>query len=272
MAVIYLPDGHVYKSCDTEESINWTSVTKFIGNFKPKFDAKLAAYKASHNSKSKWYRKTPEEIMAIWDKEKDRSINTGTNYHEQRELDTLGISSIQREGLDLPIIAPIIKEGVKYAPLQKLTPGIYPEHFMYLKSAGICGQADRVEAMKDKIHVFDYKTNKEIKKEGYKQWNGVVQKMLGPCAHLDDCNYNHYALQLSTYMYMILKHNPSLEPGDLVLQHVIFKKESDDENGYPIYMKDINGNPVVHEVVLHKLPYLKTEVINMIDWFKYNER
>ena len=124
----------------------------------------------------------------------------------------------------------IIQDNVKHAPIQRLSEGIYPEHFVYLKSAGICGQADRVEVIQDTVDVVDYKTNKRIDKESYKDWQGISKKMLGPLAHLDDCNYNHYSLQLSLYLFIILKHNPRYKPGRLILQHVIFEKES--ENKY----------------------------------------
>ena len=44
MAIIFKEEGHVYESTDTDK-INWTSVTSFIGMFKPKFDAKAQAKK-----------------------------------------------------------------------------------------------------------------------------------------------------------------------------------------------------------------------------------
>jgi hypothetical protein len=267
----FTTENHQYKSIDPNEDINWLSVTKFIALFKPKFDEVTASEKASKNKKSKWYGIPPVEIRNIWEKEKDRSISTGSFYHEQREIDVLGVDSIKRNGIDLPIFAPIIQDNIKYAPTQRLVQGIYPEHLAYLKSAGICGQADRIEVFADVVDVFDYKTNKEIKKEGFRKYDGTVDKMYGPCAHLDDCNYSHYSLQLSVYMYMILKHNPNLKPGKLVLQHVKFKKERDDEYGYPIYFKDSNGDPVVHEVVQYDVRYLEKEVIGMINHLKLNK-
>ena len=85
---------------------------------------------------------------------------------------------------------------------------------------------------------MDYKTNKEIKTEGFKNYEGITQKMLFPLNHLDDCNLNHYTLQLSLYMYIILKHNPRLSAGKLTLQHVVFEEEFDkDPYGYPLYYK-----------------------------------
>jgi hypothetical protein len=40
---------------------------------------------------------------------------------------------------------------LKIAPNQKLDPGVYPEHMVYLKSAGICGQSDLVEVVNGKV-------------------------------------------------------------------------------------------------------------------------
>lgn len=163
-------------------------------------------------------------------------------------------------------------DGMKHAPIQRLTEGIYPEHFVFLKSAGLCGQSDRVEVVKDIIDVIDYKTNKEIKKTSFVNWEGISQKMLGPCAHLDDCNFNHYALQLTTYLYIMLKHNPNYKPGKLILHHVIFERDGEDKFGDPILKLDINNKPIVKTVVPYEVPYLKQEVISMINWLKENPR
>jgi hypothetical protein len=176
--------------------------------------------------------------------------------------------TIKRNGIELPIINPVEQDGVKLAPDQFLSSGIYPEHMVYLKSAALCGQADRVEVVADKINLFDYKTNKEIKTKGFTNWEGITKKMHTPCNHLDDCNFNHYALQLSTYMYIMLKHNHNLKPGKMELHHIIFEKDGEDENGYPIVTVDDMGDPVVKNVIPYEVPYLKKEVRNMIKYIK----
>ena len=56
-----------------------------------------------------------------------------------------------------------------------------------------------------------------------------------------DCNKMHYALQLSTYAYMLQKRNPDLNIKKLMLIHY-----------------DHDGN-----VTNHELPYLKDEVVLM---------
>lgn len=272
MAVIFKAENHSYESLDPNERINWLGVTSFVSMFKQPFDPVAQSIKSSKNSRSKWYGIDPVKIQKIWANEGDRGMSNGTKYHDQRESDLLTIDTITRLGRPIPIIKPIFEGGVKQAPVQKLTEGIYPEHFVYLKSAGLCGQSDRVEVVYDHADVIDYKTNKEIKKESFRNWEGIHQMMTGPVAHLQDCNFNHYALQLSIYLYIILKHNPVYKPGKLMLHHIIFEKTGDDKFGYPILKIDNEGNPVVKEVVPYECPYLKTEVIAMINWLKDNPR
>tara|TARA_B110000503_G_C7157013_1_gene417789 strand:+ start:2569 stop:3399 length:831 start_codon:yes stop_codon:yes gene_type:complete len=271
MSVVFKSENHKYESLDPNERIDWISVTSFVAMFKQKFDPIAQSIKSSKNKRSKWYGLPPEEIQAHWAKEGDRAITAGTFYHDQREADLMEIDTINRQGVAIPIIKPIFMDGLKHAPVQRLGEGIYPEHFIFLKSAGICGQSDRVEVVKDIIDVIDYKTNKEIKKTSFVNWEGKSQKMLGPCAHLDDCNFNHYSLQLSIYMYMILKHNPRYKPGKLMLHHVIFEKDGEDKWSNPILKKNFLGEPLVKTVVPYEVPYLKSEVNTMINWLKDNK-
>jgi len=270
MSVTFQAENHSYKSIDPADEIEWISATTFVGLFKDKFDAEKIANKVSKNKKSKWYGMTPEEIQDAWSSEGKRATDLGTWYHNQREEDITGIETLEKYGIELKIFKPIIENNIKYAPEQKLIPGVYPEHFVYLKSAGLCGQSDLVEVVNNEIHILDYKTNKEIKKESYKNWEGISQKMTGPCSNLDDCNLNHYALQLSAYMYIILKHNPKYKPGKLILHHISFEEESKDKFGNPVAKRDQDGNPIVKEVVPYELPYLKTEILSMINWLHDN--
>lgn len=92
-----------------------------------------------------------------------------------------------------------------------------------------------------------HNTNKKIETTSFfdnKSKKSVMMKY--PLNHLQDCNYNHYTLQLSTYAWMIQKLNPEFEIEDLVLVHF-----------------DHNDNMTVYH-----LPYLKEEVIKMLSHFK----
>ena len=273
MAVIFREEDHSYTSIDEnleKDNITWTSVTTLVGKFKPKFDSKAQSKKSVKNKKSKWFGLTPEEVRDIWENETKRAIKLGNWYHNQREEGILDFKTIEREGVEVPIIRPIMDaNGIKIAPEQKMEPGVYPEHFAYLKSAAICGQADLVTVVNNKINIIDYKTNKEIKEKGFTNWEGITSKMFKPVNHLDDCNLNHYSLQLSLYAYIIKKHNPTLKVGGLALQHVKFKIAGMDKNGYPI-SELTNGEPVIDDVKIYELPYLKDEVRSIIMWLKDN--
>jgi hypothetical protein len=244
-------------------------VTTVVSSLKKPFDAKKTAQKVSKNTKSKWHGIEPKIIEEIWANEAKRAVDLGTWYHNQREADLCSLASIEREGTVVPIFAPLpLKDGIKYAPSQKLEPGVYPEHMVYLKSAGICGQSDLVEVVNGRVNIIDYKTNKEIKMESFKDWEGISEKMLHPISNLDDCNFNHYSLQLSIYMYMILKHNPKLLPGTIYIHHIVFETEGKDKWGYPIAKLDLNGEPIVKDVNLIPVPYLYDEVIAVINHMK----
>lgn len=267
MGLTFKEEGHLYENTDPNETIKWTSVTTVVGKLKEPFP-KNQAEKSSKNKKSPWYGMDPKKITAIWGKENKRATGLGTYYHNQREDDLCSFETLTVNGIELPIIPPKVNGGVKYSPEQKLIPGVYPEHFVYLKSAGICGQADYVDVVDGVVNILDYKTNKEIKKNSFVNWEGVSKKMLGPIAHIEDCNLMHYTIQMSIYMYIILKHNRGLKPGKLTLQHITFEKEGDDEYGYPITKYDENGDPVIKEVTPIEVPYMKEEVVNIINWLK----
>jgi hypothetical protein len=269
--IVFNADDHSYKSLD-DENIKWISVTTLVSHFKKPFDAKKIAAKVTKNKNSKWYGIDPVIIQQIWDNESERSIVLGSWYHDQRESDLCALASMEREGVTIPVFKPNeIKEGVKTAPLQKLEPGVYPEHMVYLRSAGICGQSDLVEVVNGKVNIIDYKTNKEIKKESYVSWEGISDKLAPPVDSLDDCNFYHYALQLSIYMYIILKHNPKLKPGRIFIHHITFEVEGEDKWGYPISKRDNNGDPIVKEVIPIAMPYLIDEVLAIFHYIQDNK-
>jgi len=269
MILTFTPQQHKYNSVEPD-GINWLSVTSFISNFKQPFEADLIAEKSSKSKKSKWYGMTPEAIKDAWKSEANRATTLGTWYHNCREKDICEVETMERHGVVIPVVKPIEKEGIKYSPNQKLSSGVYPEHMVYLKSSGLCGQSDLVEVVNGEVHITDYKTNKEIKAEGYTNWEGVTQKMLPPLSHLDDCNLNHYTLQLSIYMFMILKHNPKLKFGSLTIHHIIFEEVDKNKFGNPITALDSNGDPIVKDIVQYDLPYLKQEVISLLHWLEDN--
>ncbi len=261
--------NHSYSSIDPSNKIDWIGVSTLISHFKPGFDPVAGSIKASRNPKSKWYGLDPVKIQQIWKGESARSLEMGTWYHGKTEKGILSSDTFQDQDKSYSVIKPIVKDNIKYAPVQTLQEGhIYPEHMVYLQSEGICGQTDRVDVFNNLVNIEDYKTSKVIKQEGFKNWEGITARMKDPLSHLDDCSLVHYTLQMSLYLYMILKHNPLLKPGKLTLKHIIFELESEDQYGYPVYAKDANGEFIIKEIKPYEVPYLKVEVISILNFLK----
>jgi len=156
----------------------------------------------------------------------------------------------------------LFQDGIKIAREQELEDGIYPEHLIYNQKLKIAGQSDLVFVAGGYVDINDYKTNKEIVMTSYGS-PANPKMMLTPVATLMDCNYWHYALQLSIYMKLILLRNKDLNPGNLTLDHVEFVLQGRDKYGFPIVkMKD--GYPVVRKKTKIPTPYLEKEAIAIL--------
>ena len=70
---------------------------------------------------------------------------------------------------------------------------------------GICGMVDQLfwNNKTNELQIWDWKTNKEIKRSN--RW----QKFKGPLSHLDVCEFNTYSLQLSLYRFFNRKKTPT---------------------------------------------------------------
>jgi hypothetical protein len=270
--IYFEPENHSYASI-VPDGIDWVSATRLLGFLKQPFDAGPMSEKSAKSRKGKWYGMTPSFIRAAWKAEADRSINLGNFYHDNQEEHLLREEAFVSPDGELLRVYPSPRDehGRKIAAPQRLAAGAYPEHMVYLKSHGICGQSDLPYVSGNTVSIIDYKTNKEIKTAGYTDWRGNSQKMLGPVSHLDDCNFNHYALQLSLYLYIILRHNLKLLPGELIIHHVRFEEHPfTDQFGFPVHQLDEAGNPIVKEVIPYPVPFLKAEVVAVLHWWERN--
>lgn len=88
--------------------------------------------------------------------------------------------------------------------------GLYPEYLIYYDNPKlnlhIAGQIDLIVKSGNDIYIIDHKTNAKIDLKGF--YNSALRttdKMKFPLTNLDECNYNHYQLQLSMYAWMLQK-------------------------------------------------------------------
>jgi hypothetical protein len=52
------------------------------------------------------------------------------------------------------------------------------------------------------------------------------------------------------------------------LHHIIFEKVGEDKYGNPITAVDDQGNPIVKEIVQYTVPYMKQEVLTIMNYLK----
>lgn len=204
----------------------------------------LALYDINENE----FNATQQAILDEWQQTNLESQTRGTKIHAMLENSVLGKPNgvtFKKFGIGGKFIC----KGRDYHELN-LDSGAYPEYLIGLEIVkdlfGISGQIDLLLKQGNKITIVDYKTNKEIKtKSYYDSKTKTSQKMKYPLNTLDDVNYYHYTMQLSTYAWIIQKLHPELEIDDLILIHF-----------------DHNGNQTIYH-----LDYLKKEVEKMISFY-----
>jgi hypothetical protein len=221
---IFIEKGHIYKS----ELGFYTSMTTLIDRYKNKFDTEYwSKYKAieryigidafknikykygesflSHieskfdSNDNKVVNQIIQEIKEEWKQTNKESLEKGTKFHNEKEDSTKKEKNYAETKHLLP--TGTIENCVN---LYDLPDGIYTELLVWNNNFLIAGKIDKVtlKTIGDLryVDVDDYKTNKKLDFNSYKS-----QKMFFPINHIEDCNFNHYQLQLSGYMFMLCK-------------------------------------------------------------------
>lgn len=275
--IAFIEETHKYFDVTNPDAV-FTSITTMIHSYTQEFDKNFwSAYKALEKllSKDVWniekksllnskkfdkiilemydisendFNREQQAILDEWDEENRRSCERGTKIHADLE------NSFYQKKKDIDISK--FEIGGKFVcekgrTALDLENGIYPEYLISRISEDgklrIAGQIDLLVKKGNKLTIGDFKTNKKIEtKSFFNQKTKQSVKMKFPLNNLDDTNYWHYCLQLSTYAWMLQKYNPEFEIEDLVMIHF-----------------DHNDNMTVYH-----LPYLKNEVIKMLTHFK----
>lgn len=194
------------------------------------------------------FNKTQQDILDEWDKTNKESCERGTKIHAQLEnsMYKMGANvSLKKFGVGGKFVC---EKGRTELDLEN---GVYPEYLISRESPDgvlrIAGQIDLLIKQGNDIIIGDYKTNKEIKQKSFfDSKTKKTVKMKYPLNNLDDVNYYHYTLQLSTYAWMLQKVNPNFNIKDLFLVHF-----------------DHEGNQTIYH-----LDYLKDEVEKMLRFYK----
>ena len=275
--ICFSEDAHVYWDI-TDPSKQFISVTTLIEKFGQPFDKNFwSAYKALERllPKDAWaiekksllatkkfdpailglhdidendFNREQQDILDSWDAENKKSCERGTKIHADLE------NSFYKKKKNIDIskyqIGGTFECRKDYTDLD-LENAVYPEYLIHRVTPDgklcIAGQIDLLVKKGNHIIIGDWKTNKKIETKSYfdsKTKSSVMMKY--PLNNLQECNYSHYNLQLSTYAWMIQKLNPDFIIDDLVLVHF-------DHND---------------KMTVYHMPYLKEEVEKMLAFYK----
>ena len=204
----------------------------------------LKTYGISENE----FEKVIKDILNEWKQKNEEACKRGTKIHADIE-NSFYINPNNKE------LEKFVKGGKfvckkNYTDLD-LEYGIYPEYLIYRESDDgillLAGQVDLIIKKGNHITIVDHKTNERIDTQGfYDSATKSTVKMKYPLNKLDDTNFWHYTMQLSTYAWMLQKINPDFIIDDLILNHY-----------------DHQGNNR-----LYHCEYLKKEVEKMLAHYK----
>lgn len=166
------------------------------------------------------FNKTQQDILDEWYKKNKESCERGTKIHAELESSFYKDpnKAVKRFGLGGKFTC---KKGYFELDLEY---GIYPEYLIYRDCPDnimhIAGQVDLIIKQGNEITIVDWKTNAKIdQKGGFNTQTKSTAKMKYPLNNLEDCNYEHYTMQLSTYAWMLQKINPDFIIKDLIIVH-----------------------------------------------------
>ena len=204
---------HVYT---IDGDSNYKSVTTWIHDFFPHFDAdkiiaKMRAGK-NWNPDNKYYGMTDDEIKEGWRLNGKEASELGTamhlniEYYYNNEPYTPGFT----ESKEHELFQGYLQDHLQYKPYRT-------EWTVYSKKYRLAGSIDMVyidPESPNKVVLADWKRSKEIK------FNNRWEKGYGPLSGVDNCNYEHYCLQLNVYRMILEKYyNKQVTDMFLVILH-----------------------------------------------------
>lgn len=244
----FTEEGHLYTIEGADD--HPISVTTLIHKYFLEFDADKIIDKMMSSSrwnKSKYYGMTKEQIKEKWNKDGEEASSLGTKMHFAIECFFNGTLTEQPNTKEFKLF---LKFWMEFNEKTNSYKPYRTEWMVYTDSKKICGSIDMtLQNEKGEIIILDWKRSKLLKKDN------PFQKGIDIFSHLDDCNYNHYTIQLNCYRYILEKFYGKKVVG---LALVVLHPDNDDYifSPVPFLDKEINdlfnaienGNKIIAQV------------------------
>jgi ATP-dependent exoDNAse (exonuclease V) beta subunit len=174
-----------------ESGREYTSVTTLVHRAFPEFDAEATAAQTAKKT-----GRQAKDLIAEWEANRETAARTGTRLHENCENQILG----RLERLHSPEDEDEKNRfcqawGMAESIQARKYDLIQPETIVFSPRFWVAGSVDLWMRKQNNYVIGDWKVVKELRKTAFSAQTGVSFAS----AHLPDCNYYHYALQLSIY-------------------------------------------------------------------------
>lgn len=187
------------------------SVTQFIQYFFNEFSSSKAIKqirKSPNYIQSKYFGVSDSEIMKQWLDIKKEAIDKGINMHRD-------IEKFFNKELCIHEMKHINHFSEWYNDIGQHIEPYRTEWKIYDEDIKIAGCIDFVSKNNDEtFDIYDWKRSKRI------NLTNIWEKGLYVCNILDNCNYNHYSIQLNMYKYILEnKYDKKIKNMYLVILH-----------------------------------------------------
>lgn len=195
-------EGHKYFiDGQLASSLGYISTTTLIHKLFPRFDADAIIAKMRNSlswGDSKYYGLTDQEIKGLWNKNGSDAASAGTEMHSNLEMWGNGLPH-NTESKEFRLFSRFRDDNPDLKPFRS-------EWLIFDEESKISGSVDMIyKNDSGEFLMCDYKRSKEIR------LFNKLQKGCSPVtSDLDDCNLNHYSLQLGIYK-AILEKNYGIE-------------------------------------------------------------
>lgn len=231
----------------------YLSATQLIEWFSHEFKSEEQAEQFAYR-----HGQTKEHWLKEWDETRKKALDRGNQLHNLRE------DIVRNRAFDVIGGVPFRVRNIEQYPQAKLIQlpdGVYPEMKLWRHDFGIAGRSDKIIFHTIPVtgprvaHIQDYKTNRFIRMRSWLDSHGNRLMMKVPLIHLEDCDWNHYQLQLSLYQYMLEYHD--FHPGLRTIIH------------FPRTLGESPPGAIDPPPKHYSCKYLRDEVISLLNYLKH---
>ena len=173
---------------------NYKSVTSWNHSHFEKFNADNIIKKMMNSrnwENSKYFGMSKNNIKFKWEKEGKEASEAGTKMHYDIECFYNKIN-VSNDSTEFKYFLNFHNDNKNLKPYRT-------EWMIYDKELKLAGSIDMIFINDDgSLSICDWKRSKEIRKTN--KWQSSTTECIN---HLEDCNFNHYSLQLNTYKYIL---------------------------------------------------------------------